>query len=92
MPSLLYMVVHEMPPWPGAIAPVSPQIEAVLAIGMAKSREARFVTAGDLAIAFDQADRGELPDALRERARACVRHHSWIEPSPTKDDQSNSTR
>jgi serine/threonine-protein kinase len=86
MPSLLYMVVHQMPPRPGAIAPVSPQVEAVLAIGMAKSRDLRFATAGDLAAAFDQADRGELPDALRQRARAILRQHPWIEPSPTKDD------
>ncbi len=86
MPSLLYMVVHQMPPRPGAIAAASPQIEAVLAIGMAKSREARFSTAGELAIAFDQADRGELPDALRQKARSIVRQHPWIEPSPTKGD------
>ena len=86
MPSLLYMVVHQMPPRPGAIAPVSPQIEAVLAIGMAKSVDQRFATAGELAIAFDLADRGELPDALRQRAKACLRHHPWIEPSPTKGD------
>jgi len=86
MPSLLYMVVHQMPPRPGAIAAVSPQIEAVLAIGMAKSRDARFATAGELAAAFDAADRGELPDALRQRARAILRQHPWLEPSPTAAD------
>ena len=81
-PSLLYAVVHQMPVRPGALAAVSPQVEAVLAIGLAKSREARFQTAAELATAFEQAEAGELPDSLRHRARSLVRQHPWEEPAP----------
>jgi serine/threonine-protein kinase len=79
-PALLYAVVHAMPLRPGAIASVSPQLEAVLAIGLAKSRDARFQTAGELAAAIDAADRGELSAELKSRAKAVLRTLPWTEP------------
>jgi len=79
-PALLYAVVHTMPVRPGSIASVSPQLEAVLAIGLAKSREQRFQTATELAVAIDAADRGELSADLRMRAKALLRAHPWTEP------------
>ena len=79
-PALLYAVVHAMPLRPGALASISPQLEAVLAIGLAKSRDQRFQTAGELAAAIDAADRGELSPELRSRARAILRHLPWTEP------------
>ena len=83
-PSLLYTVVHHMPIRPGAIAPVSSQIDAFLAIGLAKSRDARFQTAAELADAYAAAERGALADPLRQRARALP---SWHEPesAPTQE-------
>jgi tRNA A-37 threonylcarbamoyl transferase component Bud32 len=79
-PALLYAVVHAMPIRPGAIASVSPQLEAVLAIGLAKSRDQRFATAGDLVAAIDAADRGELSPELKARARTILRALPWTEP------------
>ncbi|MFN0250295.1 MAG: serine/threonine-protein kinase [Kofleriaceae bacterium] len=79
-PALLYAVVHSMPVRPGAMASVSPQLEAVLAIGLAKSREQRFQTAGELAAAIDAADRGELSAELKARANAILRQLPWKEP------------
>jgi len=78
-PTLLYMVVHQMPVRPGAITSVSPEVEAVLAIGLAKSPDARFQTAAELADAYERALRGELSPALRQRSRALVRQHPWRE-------------
>ncbi|MGE0401352.1 MAG: serine/threonine-protein kinase [Kofleriaceae bacterium] len=85
-PALLYAVVHAMPIRPGAIASISPQLEAVLAIGLAKSREQRFQTAGELAAAVDAADRGELSPELKARAKSLLRALPWTEPldEPTK--------
>jgi hypothetical protein len=79
-PALLYAVVHAMPLRPGAMASVSPQLEAVLAIGLAKSREHRFQTAGELAAAIDAADRGELSAELKARAKSILRQLPWTEP------------
>ena len=79
-PALLYAVVHAMPIRPGALASVSPQLEAVLAIGLAKSRDQRFQTAGEFATAIDAADRGELTADLKARAKAILRALPWTEP------------
>ncbi len=79
-PALLYAVVHAMPIRPGAIASVSPQLEAVLAVGLAKSRDQRFATASELALAIDAADRGELSAELKARAKAISRSLPWTEP------------
>ncbi len=79
-PALLYAVVHAMPIRPGALASISPPLEAVLAIGLAKSREQRFQSAGELAAAIDAADRGELSAELKSRARSILRALPWTEP------------
>ena len=82
-PSLLYAVVHQMPLRPSALAPVSPAVERVLLLGLAKSRAARFATAGELASAFVLAlSEDRLPDDLAARARALARDHTWMEPEP----------
>ncbi|HSD89407.1 MAG TPA: hypothetical protein VLB44_17880, partial [Kofleriaceae bacterium] len=86
-PSLLYAVVHQMPVRPSLLAPATPQIEAVLAIGLAKSREARFQTATELATAYEQADRGELPVPLRQRALSLLHQHPWAEPAAESTQQ-----
>jgi len=90
--SVLYAVVHRMPERPGSIAVVTPQIEEVLAIGLAKSVDARFQTASELALAFEQADRGELSESLRARARALIRQHPWAEPAAARIKPRAATR
>ena len=79
-PALLYAVVHAMPQRPSAIAQVSPHVEAFLAIAIAKSRDARFQTAAELAAAFADAQREQLAPSLIARATNLVRRHAWAEP------------
>jgi hypothetical protein len=79
-PALLYSVVHSMPHRPSAIAHVSPHVEAFLAIALAKSRDERFQTGAELANAFADAQKNQLPPSLIGSANNLVRRHPWIEP------------
>jgi len=76
-PALLYAVVHEPPLRPSALQPVSPALEQVLALAMAKSRDERLQTAGELVAAFVAARAGALPPALERRAERLV---AWRDP------------
>jgi len=69
-----------MPLRPSSIAQVSPEIEAVLQIALAKDRDARFSTAAELAAAFRSAAAGHLDDELVRRAVALP---PWAEPPKT---------
>ena len=61
-PSLVYAHVHREPPRPSEIEPgVSPDLDAVVAQGMAKDPEERFASAGDLAQAAREALRITKP-------------------------------
>jgi serine/threonine-protein kinase len=80
-PALLYAVVHDMPLRPSAIAQVSPALEQLLAISLAKSPDARFQSARELAAAFVTATTfGELPAELGRRAGEVVQRMPWREP------------
>jgi serine/threonine-protein kinase len=68
----LYRVVHSAPRRPSEIANVTGDVDAVLAIGLAKKPEARFASAVDLAAAIAAALAGTLPDDLRVRGRILV--------------------
>jgi serine/threonine-protein kinase len=81
-PALLYAVVHEMPLRPRSIAQVTPALEQFLALALAKSPEARFQSARELAAAFVTATTfGELPGELGRRADQLVRIQPWREPA-----------
>jgi len=83
--AVLYAVAHDKPQRPSWLAGVSPAFDHVLAIGLARSREARFATAGELARAFAAATRDELPDDLIRRGRSI---DAWSEPlSPDPDSR-----
>ena len=58
---LVYQVVHAAPLRPSALGRVSPQIESVLAIAMAKDPRRRFPSAQAFAQAFIAARRGRPP-------------------------------
>jgi serine/threonine protein kinase len=77
IPSLLYEVVHTMPVRPSALADVPPDIDSVLAIGLAKSAEDRFETGRQLADAFASALSGHLAETLRRRATAQMATSPW---------------
>jgi serine/threonine-protein kinase len=70
-------VMNRMPPRPSGIIVMSAEIEAVLAIALAKSRADRFATAGELARAFADAAAGKLPATYVERAATLLRATPW---------------
>ena len=72
-PAILYLVVNEMPERPR----VSPALESVLALGLAKSPDLRFQSAQELADAVRAAFAGELPEELERRARELLRVTPW---------------
>jgi len=78
--ALLYAVVNAMPVRPSALAAVPPQIEAFLQIALAKSRDARFESGAELAMALAAAAQGALPDLLVRRARRLGQQLAWTEP------------
>ena len=59
-------------------------MEAFLVIALAKRREHRFATTGELAGYFHDAARGTLPIPLQHRARALLQQHHWTEPEAPK--------
>lgn len=76
---LLYKVVHSMPPKPSAAGRLDDDLDAVLAIGMAKDAKDRFDSATELAEALEAAARHELPEALRHRGAKVTAAHPWTE-------------
>ena len=75
--AMLHEVAYRVPLRPGRLADVSPQVEEVLAIALAKKRTERFASAGELADALEAATAGALPHAIGERARAVTRAAPW---------------
>jgi hypothetical protein len=73
----LYRVVHTQPRGPSSLAKVAPEVELVLAIGLAKDPRDRFQTAGELADALAAAIDGRISDTLRTRA---LRSGAWAVP------------
>jgi serine/threonine-protein kinase len=76
-PALLYAVVHTMPARPSARAELPVEVDACLAVGLAKAAEDRFASGGELATALADALGGRVDPALRRRADALVRKHPW---------------
>jgi eukaryotic-like serine/threonine-protein kinase len=73
----LYRIVHRMPAQPSVLAGLHPDVDAVLAIGLAKDPAARFDTAAALRGALRDAVAGRLDPALRDRAAALIAAHPW---------------
>ncbi|HEY8040593.1 MAG TPA: serine/threonine-protein kinase, partial [Polyangiaceae bacterium] len=77
---ILYKVVHAMPPRPGELVPLPPEVDLVLALALAKDPADRFDSAAELAQALDAASRGRLDAALRARAQRLLARLSWGAP------------
>ena len=77
--AMIHEVVFRMPVQPSQLAPVSPDVEAVLAIALAKTPADRFATAGELAAALTLAAAGASPELgeLRERAAVLLARTPW---------------
>lgn len=76
---ILYKVVHGMPPRPSAVVSCPPDVDAVLAIALAKDARDRFDSAAELAEALEAAGRGALDGDLRARADRVLLRHPWDE-------------
>ncbi|HEY5925454.1 MAG TPA: serine/threonine-protein kinase [Kofleriaceae bacterium] len=79
MPAMLQEVAFRMPVQPSKRAFVAPEVEAVLAIALAKSPKHRFSTAGELADALADALDGKLDRALTRRAEGLLHETPWGE-------------
>jgi eukaryotic-like serine/threonine-protein kinase len=73
----LYKVVHTRPRRPTDLADLPPEIDLVLAIGMARHPDHRFATAAELAAALDGAFAGMLPEGVFDRGRALEHAGAW---------------
>ena len=73
----VYAVVYTMPPRPSEFATLPPEVDAVLAVALAKRRDDRFDTAGELAEALDVAVAGRIEPDLAARARSVMRQMPW---------------
>jgi serine/threonine-protein kinase len=79
-PSLLHAVIHDMPMRPSAIARVDADLERVILLALAKSRDARLGSVAELVAACDAATTAALPDELVRRAAQLLRQQPWREP------------
>ncbi len=77
LPVMLQEVVYRMPMQPSKRGTVSPQIEAVLAVALAKSPVHRFATAGELATVFVEATAGKIDRGIAHRAEALLEELPW---------------
>ncbi|NVB79538.1 MAG: serine/threonine protein kinase [Kofleriaceae bacterium] len=76
-PALLYAVVHRMPPRPGELADLHPDVDRWFALALAKSPDARFATGEAFVVALQAALAGELDPKLRRRGDALIRKQPW---------------
>ena len=74
---ILYKVVHAMPPRPSEVAPLTLEVDLVLAVALAKSPGDRFESASELAGALEDAARGRLGAPLRARAQGLLNRLDW---------------
>jgi hypothetical protein len=77
VPTMLYEVVYRMPAQPSKLLPLPPDVERVLALGLAKDRDARLATALELADWFGAAVRSALTPAQRRRADEWLAETPW---------------
>jgi len=76
-PSVLYAVVHSMPPAPSSLAELPADVDRWSAIALAKDSEARWGSGAELAAALRDAFAGTLADARRADADAILARTPW---------------
>lgn len=75
--AVLYQIVHVAPVRPGAVAALEPDVDAVLAIGLAKNPAHRWSSAAELHDALAAALVGRLDARNRARAAELVKQTPW---------------
>ncbi len=74
---MLYRVIHTAPRRPSTLAPLTADLDLVLAVGLAKDPADRYATAAELAMAVADALAHCVSDTLRIRGRALDEHGAW---------------
>jgi serine/threonine-protein kinase len=78
LPAMLQEVSFRMPVRPSKRVPtLGAEVEAVLAVALAKTAVHRFATAGELATAFEDAVHGRLDRGIARRAAALLADSPW---------------
>jgi serine/threonine-protein kinase len=77
VPSTLYDVVYRVPTQPSILAPLSADVDRVLAIGLAKEPAHRFATAAELASWLALAVKDGLSHDQRRRADELTQQQPW---------------
>jgi len=77
LPGTLYNVCYSMPPQPSVIGDLPPEVDAVLAVGLAKEPAHRFSSAAALAAALAAGLAGRSDPHIEERARALLALLAW---------------
>ena len=73
----MYRVNYVQPTKPSTLSKAPADVDAVLAIALAKDKHRRFHSATTFAAALRDAARGELDEPFREAARAILSEHGW---------------
>jgi serine/threonine-protein kinase len=79
VPAIVHKLLHEMPVRPSSVARVSSDLEAFLAIGLAKDPCDRYASGVELSAACAAAVAGTLPAALHARAERILARTPWTE-------------
>ena len=77
VPAMLHEVVYKVPQQPSQVTDVPPQVEAVIAVALAKDPADRFASAGELARALDDASGARLDRAVGDRAARVIAKTPW---------------
>ncbi len=77
IPSVMYAAVHSMPEAPSVMADVPQEVDAVVAVGLAKRAEDRFESAADFSFKLQRAAIGELHISLRKHADELLAELPW---------------
>jgi serine/threonine-protein kinase len=84
MMALLLDVVARMPVRPRVLAPeLSPDVERVLLVGLAKNPADRYATPGELASALDTALGGRIDAATSTKAAYLLAAQPWTAAPPS---------
>ncbi len=77
--STMYRVNRVQPAKPSWLAPLPKDVDAVLALALAKDRENRFRSASTFAAALRDASRSELDEPYRAAASEVLAAHGWMQ-------------
>ncbi len=77
LPTTLFNVVYGTPPQPSLLADLDPEIDYVLAIGMAHSPTDRFTSGVQFARALEAAGHGNLSPELKKRGQELLSDRPW---------------